>query len=405
VEQFENQGDYLVAPPGLAGVVVADTSIGDVRGDEGLYGYRGYSAVELARYASFEEAWHLLLRGHLPDTEELSRFTRWSADLRRVPESVARLLPELVPAGNRADPVLGLSAALAVLGSAECFPPLYGGPERRHSDAARLVAVTPALVAAAERLRRGESPIPPEPGLGHVANYLYMLTGTPPSSRHVDALSTYLILTVDHGFNASTFATRVLASTGTNLVAAVIAGLGALAGPLHGGAPSRVLDALDTIGNVDAIHDWVASTIASGERIMGFGHAIYRGPDPRCELLRGTALSLGGERAELAVVFEQEVVRQLRESKPERTLAANVELYAAIVMEQCGIPRHLFTPTFAIARMVGWVAHALEQAEQRKIIRPSSRYVGPEIKDGFLSERRGRGLLDSGPRPSPAGPL
>ena len=188
-----------------------------------------------------------------------------------------------------------------------------------------------------------------------------------------------MILTIDHGFNASTFTARVVASTGADPVDAVCAALGALAGPLHGGAPSRALDALDEIGTVDAAADWVRGEVAAGRRIMGFGHAVYRAPDPRSALLREVAERLGGHLVEFATAVEAEVLVTLAELKPGRPLPSNVEFYAGVVMETAGLPRSMFTPTFAVSRTVGWCAHIVEQAAAAKLIRPSSRYVGPPV--------------------------
>lgn len=374
VPNGSGKAEPLVAPPGLNGLVVADTTIGELRPDLGYYTYRHHSALDLARRVSFETAWHLVMIGHLPAETELADFRGRLAAMRSLPDPA-----QAGATSSFEEPLLALTADLARVGDGDRIPALYDHPERRLDDALRLCAVAPTLVAAAERARQGRPPLDPDPELGAVANYLYMLRGARPPEQEVRALTTYLVSTIDHGFNASTFATRVVASTGASITASLIAGLGALSGPLHGGAPSRVLDALDEIGSADRIERWVASSLASGARIMGFGHAVYRDADPRAALLRDVALSLGGERADLAARFEQEVVRQLRLAKPDRPLAANVELYAAVVMEQCGIPRRLFTSTFAIARMVGWAAHALEQAELKKIIRPASRYVGPPI--------------------------
>ncbi|MGA7757206.1 MAG: citrate/2-methylcitrate synthase, partial [Ilumatobacteraceae bacterium] len=187
------------------------------------------------------------------------------------------------------------------------------------------------------------------------------------------------ILTIDHGFNASTFTARVVASTGADAADAVCAALGALAGPLHGGAPSRALDALDEIGSVDRAAAWVRGEVAAGRRIMGFGHAVYRAPDPRSALLREVAERLGGDLVEFAIAVEAEILVTLAEFKPGRPLPSNVEFYAGVVMETAGLPRSMFTPTFAVSRTVGWCAHIVEQAAAAKLIRPSSRYVGPPV--------------------------
>jgi citrate synthase len=204
-----------------------------------------------------------------------------------------------------------------------------------------------------------------------------MLTGREPDPEAARAVEQYLILTVDHGFNASTFTARVVTSTGADAAAAVVAAIGALSGPLHGGAPSRALDTLDNIGTADRAELYVRQLLARGERVMGFGHAVYRTADPRSVLLREVATRLGGPLAELAVDVEQIVLRVLAESKPDRPLYTNVEYYAGVVMERCGIPREMFTPTFAVSRVIGWCANIAEQADERRLIRPSARYVGP----------------------------
>jgi citrate synthase len=237
--------------------------------------------------------------------------------------------------------------------------------------------MVPVLTAAAYRRGHGLEPLAPREDLGYTANHLWMVTGEEPTPAHVQALERYLCLTVDHGFNASTFTARVVASTGADVAACVVAALGALSGPLHGGAPSRALDSLDAIGTPENARPWADAQLAAGNRIMGFGHAIYRGKDPRSELLRETAEELGGPLADLAVAAERAIDDALDAARPDRTLRANVEFYAGVVMHECGLPREMFTPTFAVSRSMGWTAHILEQARDRKIIRPSARYAGP----------------------------
>ncbi len=365
----------LIAPAGLAGVVVADTSVGDVRGEEGFFHYRQYDATQLAERRTFEDVWHLVQFGSLPTAG-----SGWDEQVRQaldVPGSVRTAVTQVLRCAG-GDPMAalrtGVSAYAAIVGER----PLWDLDEGARSAAAlRVAGFMPWLAAATYAVSRGVEPAAPRPELGYVGSYLAAVTGTEPSAQHVAALSRYLCLTVDHGFNASTFTARVVASTGADLGACVVAGIGALSGPLHGGAPSRALDALDEIGSVARAADWTREQLAAGDRVMGFGHAVYRTQDPRSELLKRTAIELGGPTAELAVAVEDEVVRVLDEHKPGRKLRANVEYYAGVVMQECGIPRELFTPTFTISRTVGWTAHVLEQARQRKIIRPSSRYVGP----------------------------
>jgi citrate synthase len=238
-------------------------------------------------------------------------------------------------------------------------------------------AVTPTILAALYRLRAGDAVLEPREDLSAAANWLYLVTGEKPTSATVAALEPYLIATIDHGFNASTFTARVVASTGADVVSAISAAIGAFSGPLHGGAPDRALAALDEIGSPDRIDDWVRAKITSGDRIMGFGHAVYRTEDPRSALLRDIAVGLGGELVEFATTVERRVVDLLAELKPGRELYANVEFYAGVVMELCGLPRSMFTPTFAVSRVIGWSANILEQAADSKMIRPAARYVGP----------------------------
>jgi citrate synthase len=233
------------------------------------------------------------------------------------------------------------------------------------------------LVAALHRLQHGQQPIDPDPSLGHAANYLWMVTGENPDPDVARALEQYLILTVDHGFNASTFTARVIASTGADMGAAITGAIGALSGPLHGGAPSRALETLEAIGTPDRTSGWVRDAVERGDRIMGFGHAVYKTDDPRSLLLRGVAERLGGDLARFAVDVEQTIVETLAELKPGRQLYANVEYYAGVVMARCGLPPELFTPTFACSRVIGWAANVLEQAADNRIIRPSARYIGP----------------------------
>ena len=204
-----------------------------------------------------------------------------------------------------------------------------------------------------------------------------MLFGEEPTAEHARAIEQYLMLTVDHGFNASTFTSRVIASTGADMGAALVGAIGALSGPLHGGAPSRALALLEAIGSPERTRPYIRDAVERGERIMGFGHAVYKTEDPRSNLLEAIALRLGGERAAFAVDVEREIVDALAELKPGRQLYANVEFYAGVVMERCGVPAELFTPTFAVSRVIGWSANVLEQAADNRIIRPSARYVGP----------------------------
>ncbi|MGW1537245.1 citrate synthase [Streptomyces aureus] len=366
-------------PRGLAGVVVTDTELGDVRGLEGFYHYRQYSAVDLAQACSFEEVWHLLAHGELPDRARLSAFTAHTARLRRLPVDVRAALPAIAAATGPSGPLAGLRTALSLLGASLGFRPVYDiDAGRRRDDGLAATAAVPTLLTALYRIGRGQEPVEPRDDLGYAANYLYMLTGSVPDAARARAVEQYLISTIDHGFNASTFTARVIASTGADVAACLVGAVGALSGPLHGGAPSRALDSLDAIGTPDRIDGWIRERVLAGERIMGFGHPVYRTEDPRSRMLRGIAQEFGGPLVEFAVEVERQVEAILAELKPGRELHTNVEFYAGVVMELCGLPREMFTPTFAAARVVGWSANIMEQAEDTKIIRPAARYVGPQ---------------------------
>ncbi len=379
---MNTMSDTVDVPPGLKGVVVAETALGDVRGREGFYHYREYSALDLAHRRSLEDVWHLLLEGRLPTAPEGAAFARKVAAARHLPAAVLAALPAIAAAGG--SPLDGLRTTLSLLGSARALAPVYDlNPEQRRRDALGLAAAVPTILAALHRLGAGKEPLEPRDDLGHAAAYLTMLTGEEPAPERARAVEQYLLLTVDHGFNASTFAARVVASTGADVAACLVAAIGALSGPLHGGAPSRALDTLDAIGTPDRIDPWIRRRVLAGDRIMGFGHAVYRTEDPRSRMLRGVAQSLArgddeaGRLVELAVQVERRVVEILAELKPGRELHTNVEFYAGVVMALCGLPREMFTPTFAVARAIGWSANVLEQAADPRIIRPSARYVGP----------------------------
>lgn len=368
-------------PRGLKGVVVTDTEIGDVRGNEGFYHYRQHSAVELARTRPLEDVWMLLVDGRLPTTvAQREAFVAEVRPLRVLPVPVAEVLPDIAPHGS---PLDGLRTALSLTGAALGLEPLLDTPagERRRQSLA-LAAVTPTILAALHRLATGLELVPPREDLGPGANLLWMIRGEEPDPQLAAALETYLVTTIDHGFNASTFAARVVASTGADLAACLVAGVGALSGPLHGGAPSRALDLLDAIGTPDRIDTVVGELLATGGRVMGFGHAVYRIDDPRSVLLREVAGGLAaadpdaGTRVAFAEQVERRVIELLDEHRPGRALRTNVEYYAGLVMELCGVPRTMFTPCFASSRVIGWAANVCEQADDPRIIRPAARYIG-----------------------------
>lgn len=268
-------------PRGLSGVVVTDTALGDVRGLEGFYHYRQYSAVELAQTRGFEDVWHLLVHGELPDAERSAAFAARTAALRGLPDEVRAALPAIAAATGSSGPLAGLRTALSLLGASLGFRPVYDiDVDRRRADTLAACAAVPTLLTALYRLGQGLEPVEPRGDLPYAANYLYMLTGAEPDAARARAVEQYLMSTIDHGFNASTFTARVITSTGADAAACLVGAVGALSGPLHGGAPSRALDTLDAIGTSDRIDSWIRERVLAGDRIMGFGHAVYRTEDP-----------------------------------------------------------------------------------------------------------------------------
>ncbi len=365
----------MVAPAGLKGLIVADTSIGGVRGDEGFFHYRNHDAVDVARNHTFEAAAALLIDGELPDGAGEGAFRATLASHRSLPASAVDALREF--ARPDVGSLAGLRAATSLVVDDTATIDLDA--DQRRTRALQAVGATPTVLAALWRLSQGLPVLAPDPSLGHAADYVRMVTGSTPAPRLARAVETYLLLTCDHGFNASTFTARVITSTGAGISSAFAGAIGALSGPLHGGAPSRVLDMLDAIGDPSNTETWATAEMAAGNKLMGFGHAVYRADDPRSLLLREIALGLGGELVEQAVEVEQRMLTFLARTKPHATIVTNVEFYAAVVMALAGIPQDMFTPTFTTSRVVGWAAHILEQASNNKIMRPSARYVGPSI--------------------------
>ncbi len=359
-----------MAMDGLEGVVVAETSLSDVDGERGRLVIRGHDVEALAERADFESACALLWTGTLPSPAAHAEVQR---ALGRARVRAFARLPELGAALESSDGMESLRAALAQLRASEI---------RAEEAAVDLTAAVAVFAAAWARERRGSAAVAPDPDLGHAADYLRMASangGDPARSRALDA---YLVTAADHGMNASTFTARVVASTDSDTVSAVVAALGALKGPRHGGAPGPVLEMLDAIGEPANAARWIAAELEAGRRIMGMGHRIYRVRDPRAAVLeraveRLRETGLRSDRLDLARAVERVAVASLGERRPERRMAANVEFYTAVLLDAIGLPQALFSPTFAVARVAGWLAHIEEQRTSSRIIRPSSRYVGP----------------------------
>jgi citrate synthase len=353
---------------GLEDVVIGTSTISRVGGEDGLLLFRGFDIADVVAHLGYEGVYHLLLTGDPPDRDPPPELAGALARRRALSAEVARAVDAL-PAGLA--PMDGLRSAVSLLG-AEGFP-YPPTVEQGHA----LVAQAATLLARIERRRRNEEPVPPDPSLGHVENFLWMLEGRRPGPRRVWALESYFDIVADHGMNASTFALRVVLSTNADLVGAATAAIAALKGPLHGGAPQRVLDMLDSVGSAENAPTWIASALGRKERLMGFGHRAYKVEDPRARLLREIARRVAEPgRFALARRVEEVALEELGRRRPEQRLHVNVEFYAAVVLEAAGLPRELFPATFAVARCAGWVAHALEQTAENRLIRPDIEYAG-----------------------------
>ncbi|HKJ58797.1 MAG TPA: citrate synthase/methylcitrate synthase [Halobacteriales archaeon] len=358
---------------GLEGVTVGETRLSRVDGQAGELVIGGFPLEEFAPNARFEETLYLLYNDRLPDAAELNAFEERLIERRAVPDSTIDLLRAAAEADQ--DPMDALRMGAAAASNAR------GADEDPERDALLLVAQFPTIVAAYWRLRNGEDPVEPRDDLGHAANYLYMLTGEEPDDAAARGLATYLNSVVDHGLNASTFTARTIVSTESDVVSAVTGAVGALKGPLHGGAPGPVLEMLleiESAGDPEAV---LRGKLEAGERLMGFGHRVYKVRDPRAAVLSAAAERFyedADDRAffELAGEVESAAVDVLAEHKPGRSLETNVEFYTAVLLHGVGVPRELFTTTFGVSRVGGWTAHCLEQLADNRLIRPRSRYVG-----------------------------
>ena len=354
---------------GLDHVLMGESHIALVEGETGGLVYQGFDINELVSGASYEAIVHLLLFGEPPRDDPPVRLAHDFARRRTLTptlEQVADVLP------LRLAPLDAMRTLISAMGDGSFpYPPTV-------SQGFELIAKTPTLLARYVRRSRGLRPVAPKPELMHAANFLYMLEGEIPAPKRARALEQYLILLADHGMNASTFALRVVLSTNSDLISGATAALGALKGPAHGGAPARVADMLDAVGDPSRSTTWVDDALARQERLYGFGHRAYKVEDPRAVLLKRIAREVADpRRMELAEAVEAAALAALQREKPGRRLYTNVEFYGAVVLEAVGLPRTLFTPTFAIARTAGWAAHALEQAADNRLIRPEVRYIGP----------------------------
>jgi citrate synthase len=353
--------------PGLEGVIAGETSLSFIDGARGRLLYRGYRIGDLVAHGSYAAVANLLWTGTWDRSARLPTGA--------VPDAVITTLRALP---QTTKPMDALRTAVSAWGSTQelPWPPTV-------EQARALTAFSPSALAAFARIRAGQEPIEPDPALDLTAGYLYQLTGTRPEPETARALDAYFIVGAEHGFNASTFTARVITSTRSDLASAVVGAIGTMKGPLHGGAPSEVVDQLAQVGSPEHAEAWIREALARGERLMGFGHRVYRAYDPRAAALRTVAEGMEHkpEWLQLAIAVEDVALRILAEKHPDRPLKTNVEYYAAPVLMGVGLTPDLFPATFSLARHAGWTAHALEQAANNRLIRPDVNYVGPGERD------------------------
>lgn len=376
--------------PGLEGVVAAETHLSSVDGQAGELIIGGFPAEALAGVATFEEVVYLLWNDRLPNAAELNQFRQDLAARRTLPTAAVDVLKA---AAEQHVPVMDALRMAASTLSLSASNGRDVSQSQSYADALTLVAAFPTIVATYWRLLKGQAPLQPRADLGHTANYLYMLTGETATAERVRALETYLNTVVDHGLNASTFTARVIISTQSDMISAIVGALGALKGPLHGGAPGPALDMVFEIGAAANAEPYIRAKLERGERLMGFGHRVYKVRDPRADVLGAAVERLfanGGDRQlyDLVRHVEQTALRLLEEYKPGRKLQTNVEFYTALLLHELGLPTDLFTPTFAIGRVGGWTAHGFEQQREGRLIRPQSVYTGEKNRRWIALEQR-----------------
>lgn len=371
--------------PGLEGISVAETRLGRIDGDAGELTVAGFPIDELATNATYEETAYLLLNDRLPTAEEYATFRYELAADRELGDEVQAVLQRAAEEFRPAMDALRMGVAAAGLDT--------DAPSSME-DVRRLIAVVPTIVATYWRYRQGQQPVEPRDDLRHAANYLYMLTGEEPPNEAARGLETYLNTVAEHGLNASTFSARVVMSTESDLVSAATAAVGTLKGPLHGGAPGPVLEMLEEVHETGNPEEYVHETLEAGERLMGFGHRVYRTRDPRAAVLEGAAERFYVDQEDTDFFrtvqdFEETATDLLADHMPDRRLETNVEFYTAVLLAGVGIPKELFTATFAVSRISGWMAHALEQLDDNRLVRPTARYVGDTDRSWAPIEKQG----------------
>ncbi len=370
--------------PGLAGVPAAKSSISDIDGKRGILKYRGYAIQELAKKSNFTETAWLVIEGNLPTNDE---YVQFDADLRHRRNITFRIRDILMSLPATGHPMEALQAGVAAFGM--FYPKDIHDPELNYQSGVRLIAKLPTIVAANHRIRNGDDPIIPRDDLEHGANFLYMLSGEEPDPNIAKIFDVCLVLHAEHTINASTFNAMVTASTLADPYTVISSAIGALSGPLHGGANERVLEMLKEIGSVENARPYIEKKIRNKEVIMGMGHREYKTMDPRATILKGLCKKLFGKFGSTPLYdIAEEVERVMAEAVGPKGVWPNVDFYSGILYDKMGIPTDLFTPVFAVARVAGWVAHWREQIADNRILRPTQIYVGESDRKYLPMEQR-----------------
>ncbi len=356
---------------GLEGIIAASTRLSDVQGDVGKLIYCGYDIDELAGKVSFEEVVHLLHHNHLPNRKELTEFKEHLASCRELPAGVVRIIEEFP---KDTPPMHAIRTAISALG---CFDSTSDDDtmDAQRQKALRLIARIPIVTAYFHRVRQGKTLLPPDPGLGEAANFLYLIDGERPTLDKERTMDMCYVLHADHGMNASTFSARVTIATLSDMYSAITTAIGTLKGPLHGGANEGVIKMLKEIGSLDRVDAYIEECLEQKKKIMGIGHRVYKTLDPRAPHLKRMAQILSAQLGDPKWIQMSERIAEIMLTR--KNLHANVDFYSATVYYSLGIPTDLFTPVFAISRTAGWTAHVLEQLADNRLIRPQSLYTGP----------------------------
>ncbi len=379
----------IIYRPGLEGVAACRSAISSVDGLQGILEYRGIDTRELAAQSTFEETAYLLLYSHLPSDREFNQFNMLLSKLRHIPRAIRNAI-EMFPVGMH--PMVALQSAIALIQGDDFYADDTSSQRHNLRRAISLIAKMPTLIAAFERYRHGEEPLPPVSKYTHAENFLFMLNGEPPDREAAKVFDRFLILHAEHTLNASTFSCRTIGSTNASIYSSVSGAVGSLSGTLHGGANERVLRMLYSIGHPDNVEEFVAEKLSAGSRIMGIGHRVYKVKDPRATVLEeyidDVVKRLAGEEVKTLHQIAKRLEEVTNEKLGAKSLFPNVDFYSGILLEALGIPIDLFTTIFAMSRISGWCAHWIEQISTNRIFRPTQEYIGDHNRKYVPIEKR-----------------